>query len=39
MFSETFITVLILGSLVLTAGSDVALLVLFLNDHRRKRLW
>jgi hypothetical protein len=39
MFPRSLITVLIVGSLVLTVGSVVSLLVLLLGDYRNKRLW
>lgn len=39
MFPSSFLFALIVAALVLTAGSGIALLVLLVKDHRRRRLW
>lgn len=39
LFNETFVTVLIIGSLLWTSMGGLLLLFLFIKDFRAKSLW
>ncbi len=39
MFSTTFISILIIGSLIWTALGAITLLILILRDHRNRNIW
>lgn len=39
LFSETFVTLLIIGSLLWTSVGGLLLLFLFIKDLRAKKLW